>query len=158
MPDVIKPLPQTTKGLLKVIQSVGCFFRSSQAIAEMEAGKTLSIVQINSMWMWARTAGFIDDNNLMKASAPIANKTLDVLGVRNKKFYEIATSEKGVPTFYKSIPQSLRQPKYFIRKIRNQFNGTHFLVVDSEGKTIFDPDNSAEEVREIYTILYTVGK
>ena len=127
MPDVIKPLPQTTKGLLKVIQSVGCFFRSSQAIAEMEAGKTLSIVQ-------------------------------DVLGVRNKKFYEIATSEKGVPTFYKSIPLSLRQPKYFIRKIQNQFNGTHFLVVDSEGKTIFDPDNSAEEVREIYTILYTVGK
>ena len=153
---MIKPIPQTSKGLFKVIQCVGCFFRSAQAIAEIEAEKTLTLHQINNMWEWAIQEKIIDVDNKMKASAPIANKTLEVLGMKGKRFIEIATSKKGVPTYYQSIPKDLQKPKYFIKKIRNQFNGTHFLVVDKNGKTIFDPDNSAEEVNEYYTILYTV--
>ena len=154
---MIKPIPQTKKGLLEVIQYVGCFFRSSQAIAEMEAGKALTIDEINKMWLWARTAGYIDEFNLMKASAPIANRTLEVLGVKDRKFIEIATKKMGVPTYYKSIPKDLQRPKYFIKKILNQFNGTHFLVVDKTGKSIFDPDDTAIEKDEYYTILYTVA-
>ncbi|MGP1414684.1 MAG: hypothetical protein ACTTJ6_01940 [Treponema sp.] len=153
---MIKPIPQTSKDLYHDIQCVGCFFRSSQAIAEMEAGKTLSPDQINNMWTWAIKAGYIDEYNRMKASAPIANKTLEVLGVKDKKFIEIATSKNGIATFYKSITKDMQKPKYFIRKIHNQYNGTHFLVVDEKGITIFDPDVSIKEVREYYTILYYV--
>ena len=153
---MIKPIPQTSKELFRVIQCVGCFFRSAQAIAEIEAEKTLTLHQINKMWEWAVQEKIIDVDNKMKASAPIANKTLEVLGVKGKRFIEIATSKKGVPTYYPSIPKDLQKPKYFIKKILNQFNGTHFLVVDKNGKTIFDPDNSVKEVNEYYTILYAI--
>lgn len=153
---MIKLIPQTNKSLYKEIQSVGCFFRSAQAIAEIEAEKALTTSQINSMWEWASIKGIITWDCIMKASAPIANKTLEVLGVKNKKFIEIATSKNGVPTYYKSITKEMQNPKYFIKKIHNQFDGTHFLVVDKNGMTIFDPDNSAEEVYEIYTICYYV--
>ena len=149
-------LKQTDKRLLPIIQSIGCFFRSAQAIAEIEAEKTLTLHQINNMWEWAVQEKIIDVDNKMKASAPIANKTLEVLGVKGKRFIEIATSKKGVPTYYPSIPKDLQKPKYFIKKILNQFNGTHFLVVDKNGKTIFDPDNSVIEKKEYYTILYAV--
>ena len=153
---MLKLLPQTNRKLLEEIQCIGCFFRSSQAIAELEANKTLDHFQINTMWLWAKTSGLIDEGLKLKESAPIANKTLEVLGVKNKKFIEIATSKNGIPTYYKSIPKELQKPKYFIRKILNQFSGTHFLVTDQNGKTIFDPDNSAIEVKEYYTILYAV--
>lgn len=154
---MIKPLPQTTKGLKEVIQAVGCFFRSSQAIAEIEANKNLTIDQINDMWEWAKSKGYIDNSNKMKMSATIANRTLEVLGIKNKKIYEIATATKGIPKYYASIPLVMRKPQYFIRKIRNQFGGTHFLVTSRLGDTIFDPDNSAIEKAEIYTICYTVA-
>lgn len=153
---MIKLLPQTNKELFHEIQCVGCFFRSAQAIAEMEAEKTLTPFQINAMWAWAKGEGLIDEGLKLKASAPIANKTLEVLQVKNKRFIEIATSNMGVPAYYKSITKELQNPKYFIRKILNQFGGTHFLVVDKKGKTIFDPDNSAIEKKEYYTILYAV--
>ena len=156
MENLIKLIPQTKKGLFEDIQRVGCFFRSAQAIAEIEAGKTLSVEQINSMWTWSKRTGLIDKNNRMTASAPIANRTLEVLGVRGKKFIEIATSKNCIPTFYKSINKDMQKPKYFIKKIFNQYNGTHFLVVDNIGKTIFDPDDTAKEVSEAYTILYFV--
>ncbi|MGP1438293.1 MAG: hypothetical protein ACTTKH_04400 [Treponema sp.] len=156
MDTVIKPLLQTTKGILEEVKSIGCFFRSSQCIAEMLAQKTLTICQINNMWTWAKGQGLIDENLNMKASAPIANHTLEVLGVRGMKFYEIATSRGGIAEFYKSIPPYMKKPQYFIRKIKNQFGGTHFLVVDSLGKTLFDPDPSVKEIKELYTILYTV--
>ncbi len=155
---MIQLMPQTNRNLCEEIQRVGCFFRSAQAIAEMEAESTLSPFQINAMWLWAKEAGLIDESLKLKASAPIANKTLEVLRCKDRKFIEIATSNMGVPTFYKSIPKELQKPKYFIRKILNQFGGTHFLVVDKKGKTIFDPDNSAIEKKEFYTICYTVKK
>ena len=153
---MLKLLPQTTKGLAEEIQCIGCFFRSAQAMAEIEANQALTIDQINQMWLWAKSEGIIDENLKMKASAPIANHTLNVLGVKNKKFIEIATSKNGVPAYYKSIPKEKRKPDYFIRKIKNQYSGTHFLVVDEKGKTIFDPDNSAIDKGEIYTILYKI--
>lgn len=153
---MLKLLPQTTKGLAKEIQCIGCFFRSAQAMAEIEAGQALTIDQINQMWLWAKGEGIIDENLKMKASAPIANHTLNVLGVKDRKFIEIAVSREGIPTFYKSIPKENRKPDYFIRKIKNQYSGTHFLVVDEKGKTIFDPDNTAKEISEYYTIWYYV--
>ena len=153
---MLKLLPQTNRKLLEEIQCIGCFFRSSQAIAEIEANRMLSTFQINTMWLWAKKVGIIDERNCMKSSAPIANKTLEVLGIKGKKFVEVATSKMGEKTFYKSIPKNLQNPKYFIKKILTQFNGTHFLVVDEKGKTIFDPDSSAKEVKEIYTICYSV--
>ena len=81
-------LKQTDKRLSPVIQQIGCFFRSAQAIAEIISGKALTPEQINEMWEWAKKAGYIDNKNFMRASAPITTHTLKLLGCKNK-VYEV---------------------------------------------------------------------
>ena len=149
-------LKQTDKRLLPVIQSIGCFFRSSQAIAEMESGKTLVPEQINEMWEWAKKAGYVDERNYMRASAPIANHAMKVLGC-NKKVYEVGTFSNGKTEFYKSIPPSMRKGDYYIQKIKTKYQaGTHFRMVDAKGNVIYDPDPRVECLGIFYSILYCV--
>ena len=149
-------LKQTDKRLLPIIQSIGCFFRSSQAIAEIESNKTLTSFQVNEMWDWAKKAGYIDERNFMRASAPIANHTMKILDC-NKKFYEVGTFSNGKTEYYKSIPPNMRKIDYCIQKIRTKYReGTHFRVVDSKDNVIFDPDPRVEPTGIFYSILYCV--
>lgn len=149
-------LKQTEKELHPIIQSVGCFFRSSQAIAEIESKKILKPNQINEMWDWAKKAGYIDERNFMIASAPIANHTMKLLDC-NKKFYEVGTFANGKTEYYKSIPPSMRKINYCIQKIKTKYReGTHFRVVDFKGNVIFDPDPRVEPTGIFYSILYCV--
>lgn len=149
-------LKQTEKGLLPIIQAVGCFFRSSQAIAEMKSGKALRASQINEMWVWAIESGYIDERNFIRASAPIANHAMKILGC-NKKIYEVGTFSNGKTEYYKSIPPSMRKIDYCIQKIKTKYReGTHFRVVDIKGNVIFDPDPSVECLGIFYSILYCV--
>lgn len=149
-------LKQTDKRLLPIIQAVGCFFRSAQAIAEQESGKTLSPEQINEMWNWAKKSAYIDERNFMRASAPISNRTMKVLCC-NKKVYEVATQSNGKIEFYKSIPPSMRRGDYYIQKIKTKYKaGTHFRVVDKDGNIIYDPDPNVECLGVFYSIVYCV--
>ena len=147
-------LKQTDKRLLSVIREVGCFFRSAQAIAEMISGKALTPEQINEMWEWARKAGYIDEHNCMRASAPITNHTLKILGC-NKKAYEVGTSRNGRDEYYPSIPEKMERADYRIQKIKTKYSvGTHFRVINGYGAVIYDPDPSIESLSTFYSILY----
>ncbi len=149
-------LKQTQQNLYFIIQCIGCFFRSAQAIAELENKTALSAEQINEMWDWAKASGYIDEKNFMRASAPIANHTMKLFGCK-KKFYEVGTFQNGKIEYYKSIPPSMRRIDYCIQKIKTKYKaGTHFRVVDLKGNIIFDPDPRIEAVGVFYSILYCV--
>ena len=149
-------LKQTDKRLLSVIREVGCFFRSAQAIAEMISGKALIPEQINEMWGWAKKAGFIDDKNFMRASAPITNHTLKLLGC-NKKVYEVGTCRNGRDEYYPSVPKSLKRADYRIQKVKTKYQaGTHFRVINDYEYVLYDPDPKVESLGAFYQILYCV--
>ena len=149
-------LKQTDKRLSTVIREVGCFFRSAQAIAEMISGKSLTPDQINEMWEWAKKAGYIDDRNFMRASAPITNHTLKVLGC-NKKVYEVGTCRTGRDEYYPSVSRNMARADYRIQKIKTKYQaGTHFRVINSYERVLYDPDPSIESLGAFYQILYCV--
>ncbi len=152
-------LKQTDKNLLPVIQKVGCFFRSAEAIAEIAMNKNLRAVQINEHWLTEKEKGFIDANNCMLASAPIANRVLKILGNTKDKFFEVGIFKNGKTTFYESIPKEMQRADFLIQKIKTKYSiGTHFRVVDNAGQVIFDPDPSVEEKGIFYSILYCLKK
>ena len=149
-------LKQTDKRLLPIIQQIGCFFRSAQAIAEIISCKTLTAEQINEMWEWAKKAGYIDNKNFMRASAPITNHTLKLLGCK-KKIYEVGTSRNGREEYYPSVPKSLAHADFRIQKIKTKYQaGTHFRMVNEYEQVIYDSDPSVESLGAFYEILYCV--
>ena len=149
-------IKQTDKRLLPIIRQIGCFFRSAQAIAEMISGKALTPEQINDMWEWAKGVGYIDNKNFMRASAPITNHTLKLLGCK-KKVYEVGTLRNGREEYYPSVVKNMARADYRIQKIKTKYQaGTHFRVVNEYERVIYDPDPSIESLGSFYSILYCV--
>lgn len=153
-------LKQTDPNLSSVIRNVGCFFRSSQVIAELICQNNLNAKQINEMWDWAKGKGYIDERNFMRASAPIINHAIKVLMGEesvNKKVFEVGTFKDGKLEYYKSVPPSMRHVDYLIQKIKTKYAaGTHFRVVDEKGHVIYDPDPRIESLGVFYSIIYCV--
>ncbi len=148
-------LKQTNYKLFPIIQNVGCFFRSAEAIAELAAKKSLTAEEINTQWLTEKQKGFITNDNCMRASAPIANRALKTLGLTNLKFFEVGIFKNGKSEFYRSIPKRMRRADFLIQKVKTGTNiGTHFRVVDRMGNVIFDPDPRVKVTGIYYSILY----
>ena len=145
-----KLIKQNAEGLLKDIQEVGCFFRSALAMTEIKEKTTLTIGEINSAWVAACQKGYIV-NRCIKQSAPIAN-----LVALKGRWIEIGTFHDGKVDFYPSVAEKFRQIDALIQKRRMDTEiGTHFVVVDRRGKTVFDPYEPTLRFSGIaYSILY----
>lgn len=144
---------QNSVGLYSYIQS-GCFFRAACHMAEMKAGKALSIPQINKLWDMAKKLKYIDNHDNVVVSAAIANLAAGLLDLHGK-FVEVATFDKQM-NWYASIPQSERTADYYIQKIKqNGPSKTHFRNVDKYGDLIWDPHTPDINVQGVYyTICY----
>lgn len=150
-------IKQNDKKCLTVIQKIGCFVRSSAALAEFKTGKELTAEQINALWDWAKKSGHINHDNIVKHSAPIATRALRMLGDERGQFIEIATFTKGRMNYYGSVTEDLKAlPKSFIQKIKTEYTaGTHFRVVAGDGSILFDPYEPAIKALDIYySIVY----
>ena len=90
----------------------------------------------------------------IKASAPIINRALQVLGGTGK-VYEIGTF-RGKMNYYKGVSETMKKrPKYYIQKIQTANKNTHFRIVNYDGKVIFDPYDPAPKAIKIeYSIIY----
>ena len=142
---------------LPIVRKIGCFVRSCGAIAEIKEMKKLSVEQINELWTWAKRSGHVNHEDNVKHSAPIATRALRMLGNEKGKFVEIATFTKGKMSYYASVPDLWKTlPKSYIQKIgTNGTIGTHFRVIDNEGKLLFDPYEPEVKVQSIfYSIVY----
>lgn len=150
-------IKQNDKRCLPVIQKIGCFVRSSGALAEFKTGKKLTAEQINELWKWAKKSGHINHDNVVKHSAPIATHALRMLGDEHGQFIEIATFTKGKMNYYGSVTEDLKElPKSFIQKIKTEYtDGTHFRVVGPDGSVMFDPYEPPIKALDIYySIVY----
>lgn len=150
-------LKQNDKSLMRDIQQVGCFFRSAQFIAENKTGKCLTAQQINAMWIWANEKGIIKNRVMVKGAAPIANRTLKILGCSGK-FIEVGTFQDGVIKFYRGVHYGLQRIDALIQKVKQPAGSVypeHFRVVDKFGTVIFDPyEPPLKNCTPVYSILF----
>jgi hypothetical protein len=141
---------------MSIVKKIGCFLRSCGGIAEFVSGKELEVNQINDLWNYAKSKGYINNRNEIVKSAPIANRALKILHAKGY-FVEIGTKRNGIIKYYESITDDLKErPKYFIQKIRVKSEyGTHFRIVNCNEKVIFDPFTpDLQEEGIYYTIVY----
>ena len=150
-------LKQNDKNLMQDIQQVGCFFRSAQFIAENKTAQCLSPQQINAMWLWANEKGVIKNRVMVKGAAPIANRTLKILG-DSGKFVEVGTFQNGVIKFYRGVHYGLQRIDALIQKVKQPAGSVypeHFRVVDKFGAVIFDPyEPPLKNCTPMYSILF----
>ena len=150
-------LKQNDKNLMQDIQQVGCFFRSAQFIAENKTAQCLSPQQINAMWLWANEKGVIKNRVMVKGAAPIANRTLKILG-DSGKFVEVGTFQNGVIKFYRGVHYGLQRIDALIQKVKQPAGSVypeHFRVVDKFGAVLFDPyEPPLKNCTPMYSILF----
>ena len=139
-------LKQTSKRLYKDINQVGCFFRSSIAIAELKCEKALSAHDINKIWNLGEEKGFIVNRELVKGGAPITNLAFQLLsekyGMPLYKSYEVGTIRDGKVNYYKSIPDNMKEYSFVIRKIRRPKGSPypfHFVLLPFAKEPVWDP-------------------
>lgn len=141
---------------LPEIRDIGCFFRSCGLIAEYKTYKYLTVKQINDSWLWAKENKYIDEENCVVKSAPIANHFLEILGDKGR-FIEVGTFKNGITEFYPAYKGTeLARIDALIQKIKtNGPEGTHFRPVDKKGICIEDPhEPPIKACAFIYSILY----
>jgi len=141
-----KILKQTDKQLYKDINQVGCFFRSSVAIAELKCGKALDASDNNRIWDIGKQRGLIVDRSLVKGGAPITNLAFKLMSEKFAtplyKSIEVGTIRGGKLTFYDSIPPNMRRCDAIIRKIRRPRQSPypfHFVLLPFAKEPIWDP-------------------
>lgn len=152
-------IKQNDSRLLEPIQKIGCFFRSCGIIAENKTGKELSAEKINAVWKWAKDVEYIDKNDNVRFSAPIATRFLRELGDEKGRFIEVGTFRGGKTTFYVSIrkcnPELMRIDALIQKIIQGGPSRTHFRVVNKNGALIEDPHAPPINPLSIeYSILY----
>lgn len=154
-----EPLKQNSSGLYLIIQKSGCFFRAATHLAEIVAGRNLTVKSLNHIWDVACKYGYIDTKNNMLASAPIANIALEVLNTRGR-FVEVATFKNGTMNWYLSVPQSQRRADFFIQKgTQNGPQKVHFYNTDKYGTRTWDPHEPAINITGVvHTICYRYDK
>lgn len=155
-------IKQNNIGCRKEIQVYGCFFRSCGLIAEIKAGRYLSVKDLNDGWDYCKAMGWIDENDDIKKSDSIINYFYNkVFGLKGK-FVEVGLFKNGFTEFYSwtKADSSLQKIDALIQKIScNGEYGTHFRVVSLRGQLIEDPHEPEINVRGIhYSILYHFEK
>lgn len=182
----MKFIPQNSPGLLGIIQSSGCFFRSMGILAEDVSGKYLTEGELNEVWKKAQESGCICNTRLwdkcpvkpyeawskvcttcpaksscrfneMIQPAAVGNLFLAKLGVADKKFVEVGTIQPGKePQFYEWAKGKYRENLYYIRKIR-QSGPQGVHFVALHRNSVVDPHHPAiESLGELYTIIYSL--
>lgn len=153
-------IKQNGSGLYLDIQKIGCFFRAACHMAEMQAEKEggraiLTVEEINRLWDYSKRLKYIDSNNCVTTSAPIANLAGDILKLTGK-FAEVAIYKEGEVSWYGSVPKNQRHAEYFIQKMNQAGpSKTHFVNVDERDNLIWDPhDPEIINRGKIYTICY----
>lgn len=148
-------IKQNESGLYLDVQRIGCFFRAATHMAEMQAGQKLTKDQINKLWEYSKKLKYINADNNVKVSAPIANLAAKELNLKGR-FIEVAIFNKGELLWYSSIPQAERRIDYYIQKIsQNGPSKTHFINVDKYGQLLWDPhEPRINKTGVIYTICY----
>ena len=152
-----KYLPQNASGLYLSIQKIGCFFRSALNMAEDKAQKALTVEQINKLWDKACAFRYINSENNVTNSAKIANLALEELKISGR-FVEVAIFQNGLMQWYSSV--ITHSADYYIQKIKQGGpSKTHFIRVDAEGRTLFEPhDPPIKKLGIYYTICYRYDK
>ena len=164
---MLELIKQNDKSCKYDIREVGCFFRSSLAIAELHTGHVLTADEINYLWEEGIKKGFIIKRELKKGGAPIINLGFDYLhkkyGVKSYKAFEVGTRRNGKPTYYGGVSEEKRQAQYFIKKKINppdDFYRNHFVLVNHDGSPLWDPYTpdtpNTPEYKEEYTVLFYV--
>lgn len=163
--ETIGLLPQNHTDCLSIIQSSGCFARSSQGIAELATGRRLSADQVNDIWLWGKARRIfvngkqkllIDGDNALNSSAMLANRTLEVLGMPGR-FLEVGTKKNGIITWYDWVKGSaVQRADAHIQKIaQNGPQKFHFRIVDADDQPVWDPHVPAILSQGVlYTIIY----
>lgn len=148
-------IKQNASGLYVDVQKIGCFFRAACHMAEMKANKALTITQINDLWALSKKLKYIDVNNDVVTSAPIANLAAEKLGLKGR-FTEVAVFSGGKMNWYGSVQDKDRRADFYIQKIgQNGPSKTHFINVDKYGTLIWDPhDPDINKTGVYYTICY----
>ncbi|MEL3905112.1 MAG: DUF261 family protein [Treponemataceae bacterium] len=150
-------LKQNDKSLMHDIQEVGCYFRSAQFIAENKTGTCLTAQQINAMWLWANEKGVIKRRVMVQGAAPIANRTLKILG-DSGRFVEVGTFQDGTVSYYNGVHYGLQRIDALIQKVKQPAGSVypeHFRVVDKFGTVIFDPyEPPLKNCTPMYSILF----
>lgn len=151
----VEPLKQNASGLYIDIQKIGCFYRAACRMAEFKATRVLTIEELNKLWDFSKRIGYINQENNVETSAPIANLAADALKVRGR-FTEVATFKDGEMMWYSSVPKNERRADFFIQKIaQNGPSKTHFINVDKYGQEMWDPHEPGIKATGIfYTICY----
>lgn len=139
-------LKQTDGQLYKDINQVGCFFRSSVAIAELTCKKTLTANENNKLWDMGKEHGFIVDRSLVKGASPITNLAFKLFNVKYgmplRKAYEVGTIRDGKIIFYDSVQENMRRCDFIIRKIRRPKVAPypfHFCLLPFGKEPVWDP-------------------
>ena len=143
-------IKQNDKRLYKVINKVGCFFRSCLLVAEYKENKELTSEQINNLWKYSKEHGYINDKDDVVKSTPIINQTLKELGNTKGHYYECATFKDGVIFWYPAISKDLRRIDSYIQKVQTANINTHFRVVNKYGDLIEDPYTPECRIKKIY--------
>lgn len=156
----MKTIAQNDPSLGKFMQLSGCFVRSAQLLAEYKTGRALTAEQINQIFRDSQSLGFLDNSNLVRNSAGIANLALKALGDTGR-FVEVGLFENGETKYYNwAIGTKWARADAVIQKIRQGGpQGTHFRVVDNRGHLIKDPhDPPIKSLGIYYSILYAYEK
>ena len=149
-------IKQNNPECLQIIQDIGCFFRSACHLAELVSGRVLSASDLNHLWRQSKNLEYINEKDDVQDSAKIANIALERLG-HPGRFTEIGIKRGDAVNLYRWAQNAGMKPTHFIKKIaQNGKSKTHFVVVDENGKVIFEPHFPDIISRgEIYTICYT---
>lgn len=145
---------------LPEIRDIGCFFRSCGLIAEYKTYRDLTVKQINDTWLWAKENKYINEENCVVKSAPIATRFLELLGDKGK-FVEVGTFKDGVLEYYPAYKGTdLARGDAFIQKVKTDGKeGTHFRPVDKYGVLVEDPhEPRIRAVSIFYSIIYAYVK
>ena len=152
-----KLIKQNDPNCIPWIQKSGCFLRCAQAVAELKAEKALTSKQINDMYKWAKSYRHLNSRNDLTRSAPVMNRTMEVLG-KPGRFIEVGTIKDGHIVWYPWVQNSpsYQQGDVFIQKIKQGGpQRVHFRIVDDYEQLLWDPhDPEIKNLGSIYTIVY----
>jgi hypothetical protein len=131
---MINPIVQNHHDLPPAIQREGCLFRSLSMLAEIKAGKTLTVGQILQQYKWLVDAGHMDANCYVKDHAKVITSAQYYLGEPQTGRYVFRSTETGSGDF-----DTDEMHNAYIGHAKTENGYGHFFVVDRNRDLIWDP-------------------
>lgn len=127
------PICQNDYRLPEPIQRTGCLFRSLSMLAEIRAGRTMSVAQIVEQYKWLVAQGRMNAECYVKDHAAVIQSAQYYLEAHQRAAYVLRQTETGHGDFETGIPNS------WIGHVKTEAGNGHFLVVARDGRAIWDP-------------------